>query len=306
MEQKTQQLNNFYCISLVFNPLVDDTPEIFKTINKQRKDKFTHDILRDNLSGLYQNIVLLKTCQRIEMYILTEGNVSEIEIKLYELYKNYFSDDYFKNVKIYPAKDGMIHLIRLVSGLESFIVGESEIYDQVKNLSEKYHEDGLSNDYLNDLFVKSLKIGKEIKDGVLNKNHIQSYPQILLEFIKDKGVHNKNILILGNGLLSQTISKFLLENNIQINLYNPEVLVDWNEYDLIVNCDSKIDMDIFNIVKAKTFVDFSISPLFPSKIESELYFSIRDFKEILYKNNDNLKSYILNATKYIDEELGKN
>jgi len=218
MEQKDSQLNYFHCISLVYNPLVDKVPGIFRFENKNKKESFTHDILRNKLSHSCTNIVLLKTCQRVELYIISDKNPEKLKKEFLNIYKNYFSDNFDEKLKIYSSKEGLIHLVRLTSGLESFINGENEIYDQIKNLSEKYHEDGLAGDFINKTFARALEIAREIRKIITDENKIQSYPEISLEFTKNKGITPSKILVLGNGLLSKSVSKFWIKNGAEVKI----------------------------------------------------------------------------------------
>lgn len=106
--------------------------------------------------------VLLSTCNRTEVYfsspdILTahESIMEALRVKMElclegRLY-SYFLEDCF------------LHLSRVVTGLDSAILGETEIQGQVKQAYQKASEAGSLPTVLHFLFQKSLKIGKKIR-----------------------------------------------------------------------------------------------------------------------------------------------
>lgn len=301
MEQKDKQINNFHCISLVYNPLTDQVPEIFRSANKHKKEELTHDILR---RSPYSGIVLLKTCQRVELYIETDQNEDTLRKRFVTIYEKYFGDQFGEKLKIYSSVDAQKHLIRLASGLESFIAGEAEIYEQINKLYKKYYSDGLSGEYLNQIFSESLEVATAARKAVATE-HMRSYPDIAYEFLNEKGMEIYKVLILGNGLLARSIKEFLDEKNIKAGMYDAKSEYNMSIYNVVINCDSKTGTNVINSLNEQIFLDFSIPPLIESKNKRDSYYSIADFKQIIDRNNELSRPILSQLNDYIDKSFQK-
>ena len=55
------------------------------------------------------------------------------------------------------------HLFRVSSGLDSMILGESQILGQVQTAYEIFFEFKLSNSVLNTLFQQAISVGKRVR-----------------------------------------------------------------------------------------------------------------------------------------------
>lgn len=288
-----KELENFYCLSLVFNPLADSTPDIFKRENKDKKDLFSRDVLRNRMDNFYEEIIFLKTCQRIEIYVISDNSIDAFEGNVRNIYNNIFSDNYIDKIKIYKHKDAQNHLVNLITGLESFILGENEIYNQVKKLSNKYHEDTLAKDGLKDIFDKSFVIADDLINKINKSFNIKSYSQLSEILLQEKQIKPTNILILGNGLLSKELNNFWKRKKVSIAIKEFIDNSECNFYDLIINCTAITSLkDVKRC--SKTFLDFSIPPILEENNDVSNYFSIRFFRDFIEENNKILKKKINN------------
>lgn len=117
-------------------------------------------------SGSTHPSVLLSTCNRIEWYfsslelplshsyflqVLREEGLEELEPLLYS----------------YFGADCLHHLARVTSGLDSALMGETEIQGQVKQAYETACSKGSLPKAMHYAFQKSLKIGKDVRSTFL-------------------------------------------------------------------------------------------------------------------------------------------
>jgi len=132
-----------------------------------------------------QEGVLLQTCNRVEFY-KGSGKISDEIVR---------------------------HLFRVVSGLESSIIGETAIVGQVK---QAYLEASLKHKLdknLHRLFQTALFVGKKIRTetGISRGAMSHSQAAVSLLFQKIDDVVNANITIIGVNALNETIIKFLIK-----------------------------------------------------------------------------------------------
>ncbi len=110
--------------------------------------------------GLEGN-VLLSTCNRTELY----GAHQEESAREAEDYTSLIFPDHDNAFQPYwhTGWNTVFHLFRVSAGLDSMIVGESEILRQVKVAFEESLQAGVSGRVLTDLFRQALEVGKRIR-----------------------------------------------------------------------------------------------------------------------------------------------
>lgn len=130
--------------------------------------------------------VLLSTCNRVEYY-WGEGAVSSEVID---------------------------HLYRVVSGLESAIVGEKAIQGQLKLAYKTAKERYRLSSTLNQLFQRAIYTGRRVRNETMISSGAVSHSQAVVEIIKSRNydLQNKRVTIIGINKLNVDIMKFLTRN----------------------------------------------------------------------------------------------
>ena len=111
-----------------------------------------------------EETVLLSTCNRFELYLVTETPDQARDEALSYL-KEKLGDHFDEGKHIYELRqtEAVQHLFRVASGLDSMVVGENEILAQVKLAYTVAHQAGTTGKLLNVLFQRSLYVGKHIR-----------------------------------------------------------------------------------------------------------------------------------------------
>src|SRR5438132_10172107 len=81
--------------------------------------------------GELDEIVLLSTCNRVEIYGTTRGAESDIKSLLQLLCAE--PGDLDPHLYLYEDAAAVRHLLRVTAGLDSMVLGETEITGQIKN-----------------------------------------------------------------------------------------------------------------------------------------------------------------------------
>ena len=86
------------------------------------------------LCGHLDEVVLLSTCNRVEIYTVTERPTTDIK----SLIQLLSSEPRKLDDQIYVHEDAAAvrHLLRVTAGLDSMVLGETEITGQIKNAYE--------------------------------------------------------------------------------------------------------------------------------------------------------------------------
>src|SRR5260370_14694940 len=102
--------------------------------------------------GHLDEIVLLSTCNRVEIYGTTRQATAHIKSLLHLLCAE--PRDLDPNIYLYEGTAAVRHLLRVAAGLDSMVLGETEITGQIKNAYEIARNAGLTGPVSNRLFSK--------------------------------------------------------------------------------------------------------------------------------------------------------
>jgi glutamyl-tRNA reductase len=141
-----------------------------------------------NLKAKVENDgVLLQTCNRVEFY---SGS-------------GIISDEITR------------HLFRVVSGLESTIIGESAIVGQVKQAYFNATQNNRLDKSLHKLFQYSLFVGKRVRKETGISKGAMSHSQAAVDFLfKEIGdIKSLKITVIGVNALNEKIIKFLIKKD---------------------------------------------------------------------------------------------
>src|SRR3984957_15301342 len=139
-----------------------------QTANVEVRERFAipDSALADSLTRLarvpnVQESVLLSTCNRTEFYIVTQDSQLAIEPLFHDFYGPVEVSE-FQHLFRLQAIPSIRHLFRVASGLESMVLGETEIFGQVNLAYEAAAGAGTTGRVLNRLFKRAFKGGKHV------------------------------------------------------------------------------------------------------------------------------------------------
>ncbi len=291
-----------------------------------------------------EGLIVLSTCNRTEIYYEYENHVGE-ENKIFHLimkclvkFKKYPEGlSPYVSTKM-GSSDVSRHLFRLISGLESMIIGEFQIVDQLKDAFYFAKENNVVGPILERMFQKSFETGKYVRSNTDIGKGAVSVSYAAVEMISTKyQLEDTKILCVGAGETSQLLVKHLLKKDVKEILitnrteakgkrfaetYDLEtlpfkkMLSEINKVDVIVFSTSsdkplitKEDINkSYDTKKNKNtlFIDLSVPRNIDeniSLIESIELINIDNLKDIVNKNYNKRKAEIDKSQKIIDSFL---
>jgi glutamyl-tRNA reductase len=170
---------------------------------------------------IVEGIMILSTCNRTEIYFENEkftGLETKIIHKvLKELvdYKSFF-DSLSPYVETKTSKYVTEHLFRLVSGLESMIIGEYQIVEQIKESFAFAKTNNMLSPILERMIQKSFEAGKYIRTNTyIDKGAVSISYAVVEKLSKFPQINSSNILVVGAGETSLLTIKHLLKKQIE-------------------------------------------------------------------------------------------
>jgi glutamyl-tRNA reductase len=162
--------------------------------------------LRGNLS----EVVLLSTCNRVEIY----GVTPQVNGNVQKLFRQLSGSDFDFSPCLYikEGEEAVRHLFSVASGLDSMVLGETEITGQVKHAYLSAQQAKLTGKTLNRVFQAALQVAKEIrtKTGIgRGATSVGSVAVELAERIFDRDLSEKVVMIIGAGKMGEACVRHL-------------------------------------------------------------------------------------------------
>lgn len=151
--------------------------------------------------------VVLSTCNRTEVYAGVERfHAAYHDIRSFLSEQAFLPPEAFSD-HLYVHYDGEAasHLFAVAAGLDSAVVGESEIVGQIKAAWDAARGEGVCGTTLNGLFRHALEVGKRARTETAIGRHIASVPQAAVAMATDRlgDLAGRRILVLGAGEMGE-------------------------------------------------------------------------------------------------------
>ncbi len=181
----------------------------FKDINSAYDSFLEHLQLKECL--------ILQTCNRVEIFaVVDEGLDLQKIICYWAAYSNLSTEEFSKIVEIVKGERVIQHLLKLVSGLDSLVIGEDQILGQVKRSYEFARTNNYLGPFLSIIFEKSIKVGSKVRALTgINRGSVSvgSVAVNLAEESLDR-LDDKKILLIGSGEGASLVAKALKRRNV--------------------------------------------------------------------------------------------
>ena len=169
-----------------------------------------------------EGLMIISTCNRTEIYFEFENHVGEEKKFLHAIVKELvefkkFKDSLSPYLNNYTGSyDVANHLFRLVSGLESMIIGEFQIVEQLKEAYYFSKKHKMLGPILSRMIQKSLETGKYIRTNTEIGRGAVSVSYAAVEQITSKyNLSESNFLCVGLGETSKLSIRHLHQKKIK-------------------------------------------------------------------------------------------
>jgi glutamyl-tRNA reductase len=158
--------------------------------------------LKDRYPGFeHAELVLLSTCNRIEIYYFLNANSSMLSESLQSLFRTSEIQETFQ-IYHHVGINAIDHLFEVAAGLDSLVLGEAQILSQVKESVKRSQDKGLSGSITSKLFSKAYENGRNLREENPEFAHglNKSVSHAVLELIAKRfPLRKPNILLVGSG-----------------------------------------------------------------------------------------------------------
>ncbi|MEO0416623.1 MAG: glutamyl-tRNA reductase, partial [Verrucomicrobiota bacterium] len=157
-------------------------------------------------------VVVLSTCNRVEIYGAADSPALGLE-RMQDFLVDYFeirgSEVEFYG---YESDEAAHHLFEVASGLDSMVLGETEIFGQVKKAYSTAHQSGATGRRMNKLFQQSFSIGKLVRSNSAIQHGSTSIGSVAVDLAEKifGDLKGSSVMVVGAGEMSRTTAQSMV------------------------------------------------------------------------------------------------
>lgn len=158
-----------------------------------------------------EEAVVLSTCNRMEVYLVVENVEQADDFVKHHLAGQKVSRELDQHFYTKEDTHAVCHLCNVVSGINSMVIGETEIFGQVKEAYRQAHAKEATGGILNKLFQKSFSVGKKVRNQTQIQIGQTSVGSVAVDLAEKIFGHLKNsqVMVVGAGEMSRTTAQSL-------------------------------------------------------------------------------------------------
>jgi glutamyl-tRNA reductase len=165
-------------------------------------------------SGLVEEAVILSTCNRVELYAVIPSAVPATFSSLQQFLLGSRTvtdpiDEVFYNL---TEPQSVEHLFRVACGLDSMVIGETEILGQLKHAYELALQHKHTGSRLNKAFQKAFNVAKQVRTETNIQRGSVSVANVAVELAEKifNTLHDRHVMVIGAGDTSEKTARALL------------------------------------------------------------------------------------------------
>lgn len=172
---------------------------------------------RMRASGLVSEAVWLSTCNRVEIYAASAADGVE-NLQRWLLDHGRGTPDLVREGRLYLLGEphSVEHLFRVASGLDSMVLGETEILGQLKKAYDLAMQHGHTGARLNKAFQRAFNVAKHIRSTTAIQRGGISVASVSVELAERlfESFQGRRALLLGAGDTGEKVARALLSRGI--------------------------------------------------------------------------------------------
>lgn len=163
---------------------------------------------------IIEELVIVSTCNRLELYAVgtTPPDMRDALLDFLVDFHGVERTELVHRSYFYHCEKAVMHLLRVMAGLDSMVVGESQIQGQVKQAFYTARDMGTTGTMLNRLFPIGIEAGKRVRTETRINEGLVSIPSVAVELAQKivGRLDRRTVLILGAGEMSKLTAGHLV------------------------------------------------------------------------------------------------
>ena len=161
-------------------------------------------------------VVILSTCNRVELYLAHSSEDAEKTQQLLTQFLSEFHDialdDFFGEISASSGTEAVSHLFEVVSSLNSMVLGEPQIVNQVKEAYRMAEEHAACGPLIHSLFQSAIRVSARVRSETrLSEGRVSIASVAVGDFAKSifDNFSDKLVLTIGAGEMAEETLRYL-------------------------------------------------------------------------------------------------
>lgn len=162
-----------------------------------------------------QETVVVSTCNRTEIYVWS-ARPEQVERQLVNHLQEKAGMDLSAHLYHLREMDAIMHLMNVASGMDSLVLGETQILGQVKDAYLYAREQGMAGRHLTALFESTLACAKRVHRETGIGDNAVSVPYATVQMAKKvfSTLENCSVLLIGAGKMGGLAAEYLYTHGV--------------------------------------------------------------------------------------------
>jgi glutamyl-tRNA reductase len=173
--------------------------------------------LNELTSSIFHESFIISTCNRTEIFGIPRAhNIGYMELLKFLLDKKSVNNITEDNFHKYFSCSAINHLFKVVAGIDSQMIGDNQIFGQVKEAFQIAEENKKVGFLLKRLFDAAIQLGKRVKTETLINDGAVTVSYAAVQLIEKifSNLSKKNALVIGAGETGEIAAKHLRDKDI--------------------------------------------------------------------------------------------
>ena len=169
--------------------------------------------------GIARECVILSTCNRVELYLVSHLNPEQVMDEIQGFLSDWHELDESPYAYLYKkgSPQSLEHLFKVAGGLDSMVLGETEILGQLKNAYSHSLKLKHTGRYLNKAFQKAFQTAKQIRTHTMIQRGSISVGSVAVELAEKifSSLKGKEVLLIGAGDTGEKTARSLMSRGVE-------------------------------------------------------------------------------------------
>lgn len=163
-----------------------------------------------------EEVLIVGTCNRTEIYCLTDRGGKDRVVEWVHRRNGIPDGRLTPHLYAHEGADAARHLVRVASGLDSLVLGETQILGQLKDAWQQAHEAGSVGKVLDRLFQHTFSAAKTIRtrSGIGEHPVSVAYTAVVLARQIFGDLEQQTVVLVGAGEMVQLCGRYLVDHGI--------------------------------------------------------------------------------------------